>query len=111
MNKGGVFMTYEELVERARCATKKTQVSKAVGHMAYQFNVKGEGEGAFYIEIDEGKINVEPYEYYDRDVLIVTSSDMLLRIIDGKIRALDAYANGQIMVYGDPRNLEYLMFS
>ena len=104
-------MTYEELVECARNATKKTQVSKAVGHMAYQFNVKGEAEGAFYIEIDDGRINVEPYEYYDRDVLIVTSADMLLKIIDGKIRALDAYANGQIMVYGDPRNLEYLMFS
>ena len=40
-------MTYEELVECARLATKKTQVSKAVGHMAYQFNVKGEAEGAF----------------------------------------------------------------
>ncbi|MBQ2982270.1 MAG: SCP2 sterol-binding domain-containing protein [Lachnospiraceae bacterium] len=104
-------MTYEELVESARVATKKTQVSKAVGHMAYQFNIKGEGEGAFYIEIDEGKINVEPYEYYDRDVLVVTSADMLMNIIKGRIRALDAYANGQIMVYGDPRNLEYLMFS
>ena len=51
-------MTYAELVECARMATKKTQVSKAVGHMAYQFNVKGEAEGAFYIEIDDGKINV-----------------------------------------------------
>ena len=104
-------MTYEELVERARTASKKTQVSKAVGHMEYQFNIKGEGEGAFYIEIDDGRINVEPYEYYDRDVIVVTSAQMLLNIIDGKIRALDAYANGQITVYGDPRNLEYLMFS
>ena len=104
-------MTYEELVERARTATKKTQVSKAVGHMAYQFNIKGEAEGAFYIEIDDGKINVEPYEYYDRDVIVVTSAQMLINIIDGKIRALDAYANGQITVYGDPRTLEYLMFS
>ena len=104
-------MTYEELVERARTATKKTQVSKAVGHMAYQFNIKGEAEGAFYIEIDDGKINVEPYEYDDRDVIVVTSAQMLINIIDGKIRALDAYANGQITVYGDPRNLEYLMFS
>ena len=78
-------MTYEELVESARTATKKTQVSKAVGHMAYQFNVKGEAEGAFYIEIDDGKINVEPYEYYDRDVLVVTSADMLLNIINGRI--------------------------
>ena len=104
-------MTYEEIVDRARRATKKTQVSKAVGHMAYQFNIKGEGEGAFYIEIDDGRINVEPYEYYDRDVLIVTSADMLLKINEGKIRALDAYTNGQIMVYGNPRDLEYLMFS
>ena len=88
-------MTYEELVESARTATKKTQVSKAVGHMAYQFNIKGEAEGAFYIEIDDGKINVEPYEYYDRDVLVVTSADMLLNIINGRIRACRlVYRNG-----------------
>ena len=104
-------MTYEELVECARLATKKTQESKDVGHMAYQFNVKGEAEGAFYIEIDDGKINVEPYEYYDRDVLVVTSDEMLLNIINGRLRALDAYANGQITDCGDPTNLEYLMFS
>ena len=101
-------MTYEELVECARLATKKTQVSKAVGHMAYQFNVKGEAEGAFYIEIDDGKINVEPYEYYDRDIIVVTSADVILQMMEGKLQPMVAYTNEQLTVYGDANLLKVL---
>ncbi|MBP3579292.1 MAG: SCP-2 sterol transfer family protein, partial [Lachnospiraceae bacterium] len=65
-------MKYEELVARVKDAMKVVQVSRQVGHVAYQFNVEGEGEGYFYVELDDGKVNVEPYEYYDRDLIIVT---------------------------------------
>ena len=34
-----------------------------------QFNVTGEAEGIFYAEVKEGKLYVEPYEYYDRDAI------------------------------------------
>ena len=53
-------MTYEELVAKVRESAKNARVSKAVGHVAFQFNVEGEGEGAFYLEISGGKISVEP---------------------------------------------------
>lgn len=104
-------MKYEELVASVKAAVKNIAVSKTIGHIAYQFNIEGEAEGAFYLEIDNGKINVEPYEYYDRNVIIVTSADILLQIISGKVKAMNAYANGQIKVYGNLEMLEYLMFS
>ena len=101
-------MTYEELVERVRIATQNAKVSKAVGHVAFQFNVEGEAEGAFYLEIDEGRINVEPYEYYDRNVIIVTSADVILQMIEGKVFPMVAYTNDMLKAYGDINQLKVL---
>ena len=103
-------MTYEELVERVRKATGKTQVSKGLGHVAFQFNVEGEAEGAFYVEISDGKINVEPYEYYDRDVIIVTSANVIMQMLEGKLKSRAAYSDGQLRLYGAVEALEYLPF-
>lgn len=101
-------MTYEELVENVRAATKRAKVSKAVGHVAFQFNVEGEAEGAFYLEIAEGKINVEPYEYYDRNVVIVTSADIIMQMIEGTLQPMVAYANDQLRAYGSVEQLKVL---
>lgn len=103
-------MKYEELVANVKKAVKKAKVSKTVGHVAYQFNVEGEAEGAFYLEIADGKINVEPYEYYDRDVIIVTSADVIMQMIKGKLQPRVAYTNGQIEVHGNVEQLELLPF-
>lgn len=103
-------MTYEELVENVRAAAKKTKVSIAVGHVAFQFNVEGEAEGAFYLEISDGRINVEPYEYYDRDVIIVTTADIIMQIIEGNLQPRVAYTNGQLNAYGDVEQLSVLPF-
>lgn len=103
-------MTYEELVEKVTKHTEKSRVSKDIGHIAYQFNVEGEAEGAFYVELDNGKVNVQPYEYYDRNVLIVTSSDVIIEMLEGKLKPMEAYANGQLEVNGDIEQLKLLPF-
>ena len=103
-------MNYEELVANVKKAVKKAKVSKTVGHVAFQFNVEGEAEGAFYLEIDDGKINVEPYEYYDRDAIIVTSSDVIMQMIEGKLQLRVAYTKELLRVYGDVELLGVLPF-
>lgn len=103
-------MTYEELVERVRKATRKTQVSKGLGHVAFQFNVEGEAEGAFYVELSGGKINVEPYEYYDRDLIIVTSADVIVQMLEGKLQSRAAYSDGKLRVHGAVEVLDFLPF-
>lgn len=103
-------MTYEELVEQVKAATKKARVSKTIGHVAFQFNVEGEGEGAFYLEISEGKIYVEPYEYYDRDLIIVTTADTIMKMINREISPMSALTNEQMRVYGDVKQLQVLPF-
>lgn len=103
-------MTYEEVVQKVREAVKSAKVSKTVGHVAFQFNVEGEAEGAFYLEIDDGKINVEPYEYYDRNVIIVGSAEMILEMAEGKLQPMNAYTNEKIRAYGNVDQLEMLPF-
>ena len=101
-------MKYEELVDIVKEATKKKIVSKLLGHVAYQFNVEGEAEGAFYLEVSEGKINVEPYEYYDRDLIVVTTADVIIQMVEGRLEPMEAYTNGLIKAYGDEDYLKLL---
>ncbi|MBQ8260928.1 MAG: SCP2 sterol-binding domain-containing protein [Lachnospiraceae bacterium] len=101
-------MTYEELVASVKKAVEKAKVSRIVGHVAFQFNVEGEAEGAFYLEISDGKINVEPYEYYDRDVIIVTSADVIMQMIEGQTKPRVLYTQGVFRVYGNVEMLDVL---
>ena len=103
-------MTYEEMVQKVKEAFKLAKVSKTVGHVAFQFNVEGDAEGAFYLKIDDGKISVEPYEYYDRNVLIVGTANTILEMAEGKLQPMSAYLNEQIKVYGNVDQLEVLPF-
>ena len=101
-------MKYEEIVEKVRVATSRVNVSRAVGHIAFQFNIEGEGEGAFYLEIADGKVNVEPYEYYDRDVIIVTTADVIMQMLENGLQPMVAYTNDQLKVYGNINQLKVL---
>ena len=73
-------MTYNELVDKIKKELSKYDASAVSEHLAIQFNIFGEGEGAFYVEFTDGHINVEPYEYFDRDILISTTYDIALKI-------------------------------
>ena len=44
---------------------------------------------------------MEPYEYFDRDVLFTCTADTLLDIIDGKLDPLAAYNSKKLRVKGD----------
>lgn len=94
-------MTYEEVVQKVKDAFAGADASKISEHVAIQFNVYGEGEGAFYLEIADGKIAIEPFEYYDRDVIVYTPAAALVEIADGKLDFIDAYTSGRISAQGN----------
>ena len=49
--------TYEEIFKKFKNKFAKADVSNVQEHLAYQFNIKGEGEGAFYAEVKDGKLD------------------------------------------------------
>ena len=94
-------MTYEEIVKTAQSELSKKDVSNFGGHLAVQIDITGEGEGAFYIELKDGVLCVEPYEYYDRDCKLIASADTLSKMMKGKLDAVLAFTTGKLKVEGN----------
>lgn len=94
-------MTYEELVKKIKDVAEKSDASSVKDHVAFQFNIEGEAAGAFYLEIKDGKAVVEPYEYYDRDVLITSTAENIVKMMSGKLDPVLAFTLKKIRVEGD----------
>ncbi|MGN0159227.1 MAG: SCP2 sterol-binding domain-containing protein [Brotaphodocola sp.] len=99
-------MTYEEVFAKAKELFMKSDVSGVKEHLAFQFNITGEGEGAFYAEVRNGELYVEPYEYYDRDAVFICSADTLFKMAAKKLNPVFAFTIGKLRVEG---NLEQAM--
>ncbi len=93
-------MTYEEIVDEVKELFSGADVSMIDEHLAYQFNITGEGEGAFYAEVKDGQLDIQPYEYFDRDSLFICSADVLFKIISGKMDPVLAFTLGKLKVEG-----------
>lgn len=99
--KGRNIMTYEEIFEKSKKLILKNDASGIEGHLAVQVDITGEGAGAFYIELRDGNIYVEPYEYYDRDCKLIISGEDFLNICGGTLDAVKAFTNGKLKIDGD----------
>ena len=93
-------MTFDEIFKKVKDMFKDTDVSDVTEHIAYQFNITGEGAGSFYVEVKDGKLNIEPYEYYDRDVIFICKADTLFNIISDKTDPVMAFTLGRLKVEG-----------
>lgn len=93
-------MTYNELFETVKEIFMKADISRIEEHLAFQFNITGEGEGSFYAEVKDGELHVEPYEYYDRDAIFICSADTLLKLASGKMDPVFAFTVGKLKVEG-----------
>ena len=93
-------MTYEKLVAKVKTAYAKADASKITEHVAIQVNVSGEAEGIFYIEITDGKVVVEPYDYYDHDMILFGGESDLVAIATGKMSIDEALNDGKVSVAG-----------
>lgn len=93
-------MTYKEIVAAAKDILEKKDVSKFNGHLAVQIDVTGEGAGSFYVELKDGRLVVEPYDYNDRDCRLTASADVLTKLVTGKLDAVGAFMTGKLKVDG-----------
>lgn len=94
-------MTYEEIVAKVRTIYADADVSQVKEHFAMQVNVTGEGQGAFYVEVADGQLKVEPYDYKDHDVLVTADAPELFKVMQGELDLVAAYTTGRIKAEGD----------
>lgn len=93
-------MTYEEIFDKTKNALSSADVSGVKEHIAVEVDIIGEGAGAFYIEIKDGKSDIQPYEYYDRDCRLIATAEDFLKIADGSLDAVMAFGLGKLKVEG-----------
>ena len=94
-------MTYEEVVKKAKTAVGKIDTSAISEHFAIEIDIEGEGEGALYIELDNGKAVAEPYDYHDNDCRIRTDAVTFIDLLKGKIDAATALSEGRLFFAGN----------
>ncbi len=94
-------MTYSEFFSAVKTEFMGADVSDIAEHLAYQFNITGEGSGIFYVEVKDGNLYIEPYEYYDRDVMFTASADTFAAILKGKMDPVLAFTLQKLKVEGN----------
>ena len=94
-------MTYAEFFSKIRGEFMGADVSDIQEHLAYQFNITGEASGIFYVEVKDGKLHVEPYEYFDRDAMFTGSAETFMKIADGKLDPVAAVGLLKLKVEGN----------
>ena len=99
-------MTYEQIVDAVRKTFEFADARTVYEHIAIQVNVVGEGEGIFYFEVADRQCCVEPYDYYDRDGLMITTGKVLMDLCDRKVSMRSCIESGKIRYEGDVRKLE-----
>ncbi|MBR6650986.1 MAG: SCP2 sterol-binding domain-containing protein [Clostridia bacterium] len=94
-------MTYVEIFEKAKAAMADCKTDVVEGNLAAQINITGEGEGVFYIEVKDGALNVEPYNYYDNNCVITVADDKVVKMTSARIDLLNAAKRGDLTIEGD----------
>ena len=94
-------MTYDSVVQATRKKFLNTDVSSVSGPPDFQFNIFGKDLGIFYIEIKDGQVHVEPYEYYDRNAILTVNATNFTKLINGKLDPVIAFTTGKLKVDGD----------
>lgn len=95
-------MTYADFFYEIKGKFMGTDVSDIKEHLAYQFSIEDEeAGGCFYVEVKDGQLYVEPYEYYDRDANFISDPDTFMKIAEGKIDPVWAFTTQKLKVEGD----------
>ena len=91
-------MTFTDLLTKVRSLASTLDVSGSP-FLAVQVNITD--QGVFYVEVKDGQIHVEPYEYNDRSCAITMHAEDFAKLLEGKLDPIKAFTFGKLKVDGD----------
>ena len=94
-------MTYADMFSKVKGMLMDADVSDIQNIWHISLTLQERAEGIFYAEVKEGKLYVEPYEYFDRDAMFTCSAETLFKIADGKTDPILAVTLGKLKVEGN----------
>lgn len=57
--------------------------------------------GVFYIEIKNGRVDIQPYRYNDTDCTLCMKTDNFLKMMNGKLDGVAAFTLGKLKIDGN----------
>ena len=80
-------MKFADFFHQLREQYLTTDVRNMNDRLAIQINLIGTEEetGTFYVEIKDGHLAIEPYDYYDRDASITISMSDFQQVLSHKL--------------------------
>ena len=94
-------MTFQEMFSQVKTLLAQADLSAVHEHLAFQFNITGEAAGAFYAEVKDGVLHVEPYTYGGYDAAFTLSAETLFKIAGRKLDPILAVTLGKLKVDGN----------
>ena len=93
-------MTFDEIMAKVKAMAAKVDAS-GTDFLAVQVNLTGKESGVLYVEVKNGKVSAEPYDYHDRSCAITIEPANFVKLMDGKLDPVIAYTTGKLKVEGD----------
>lgn len=93
-------MTFEIVFSKIKKEMNNLDPSVIDGKLAIQITLTGLGGGTFYIEVLNGKLSVEPYDYHDRDAALTISIGDFKKLADKKLDPIEAFNSGKLIIDG-----------
>ena len=93
-------MTLQKILDEVREKTASFDGKTYEGFLAVQVTLSDLGQ-AFYVEVKDGGLSVEPYEYNDRQAHLIISSANFVKLINKKLDPTAAFTAGKLKVEGD----------
>jgi len=93
-------MTRQDVINEIKEKTAHFDASGYKGFLAVQVTLSDLNE-PFFVEIKDGKLSIEPYEYKDRQANLIISSANFMKLINGKLNAILAVTTGKLKIEGD----------
>lgn len=92
-------MNFNEVFNEFKSKVINKDVSK-IENIAFEFRVK-DPEGVFYAEVKNGKLSIEPYNYYNNNCVFTAKYEVFKKIIDLELSPISAYLTKKLRVEGD----------
>ena len=95
-------MAFIDAYNKIKRTLRTAKADKIAGHLAIQINLTDEdASGIMYLEASDGKLFVEPYDYFERDAMITVNSKDFIEIMTAKLDFDKALEEGVLAIYGD----------
>lgn len=94
-------MTFEQAFLKVKEKFEKADAT-GIDNFALQITFSDDDcGGTFYATVTDGKLAIEPYDYWDNDTAIDITKSALLAFLSGRTTIETAIKNGQATVHGN----------